>query len=110
MPKYRVTERSFVGNALVEAGTEIEYAGEPGPNLEPIDPAPRRGKRVPTTVAELLSLARQYASSQRGDDPGNVNGMDIDAVAGSNAERFTDAVISEAKGMLAIAGSAQNAA
>lgn len=107
MPKYRVLERSYINSSLVEAGVEVDYDGEPGPNLEPLDPAPRKGKRVPKAVAELLSLARQRAAGQRGDDPGNVNGADVDAVAAESEGRFPESVVVEAKGMLSIAGDAQ---
>jgi hypothetical protein len=37
LPKYRVTERSFINNSLVEEGATVEYDGVPGPNLEPIN-------------------------------------------------------------------------
>ena len=37
--KYRVLERSFIDNALREEGAEIDFDGEAGPNLEPIEDA-----------------------------------------------------------------------
>ncbi len=37
MAKYRVKEKSFIGNVLLEAGAEIEYDGIPSTNLEPLD-------------------------------------------------------------------------
>lgn len=33
---YRVLERSFIGNRIVEAGQLIEYSGFPGKNLAPV--------------------------------------------------------------------------
>jgi hypothetical protein len=36
MPQYRVLQRSFINNAILEEGAVIEFDGEPGPNLEPI--------------------------------------------------------------------------
>jgi hypothetical protein len=42
--KYKVLEKSFIHNTVVEAGEVVEYDGTPGPNLEPWDgkskPAP----------------------------------------------------------------------
>ena len=36
MPKYRVKELSLIGNELFQAGAEVEYAGLPAENLEPL--------------------------------------------------------------------------
>ncbi len=36
MPRYRVLEKSFIGNRLVQAGEEIDYEGEASSNLEPL--------------------------------------------------------------------------
>ena len=33
MARYRVTERSFIDGRIVEAGAEVEYAGEASENL-----------------------------------------------------------------------------
>lgn len=37
MPKYRVLELSFINERLVQPGEQIEFSGDPGPNLEPLD-------------------------------------------------------------------------
>lgn len=37
MARYRVLELSFIDARLVQPGEEIDYAGDPGPNLEPLD-------------------------------------------------------------------------
>lgn len=37
MAKYKVLEKSFINNAIVEAGEVIEYDGEASNNLELID-------------------------------------------------------------------------
>ena len=34
MPKYKVLEKSFINNSIVEAGEIVEYQGQPGNNLE----------------------------------------------------------------------------
>lgn len=36
MAQYRVLERSFIGNAIVEEGEIVEYDGEAAANLEPL--------------------------------------------------------------------------
>lgn len=37
MARYRVLEKSFINNSVVEAGAEVECDGEPSSNLELID-------------------------------------------------------------------------
>ena len=41
MARYRVLEKSFINNSVVEAGAEVEYDGEPSSTLELID-APKK--------------------------------------------------------------------
>lgn len=36
MAQYRVLQKSFVNNSLVEEGEIVEFDGEPGTNLEPL--------------------------------------------------------------------------
>lgn len=45
MPKYRVLAKSFINNAIAEEGAVVEYDGQPGSNLELIEPAKAEGKR-----------------------------------------------------------------
>lgn len=47
MAQYRVLEKSFIDNAIREVGDIVEYVGEPGQNLEPMAPAPVKGKAKP---------------------------------------------------------------
>lgn len=51
MAQYKVLERSFIGNMLVDEGAIVEYDGEPGPNLEPVK-AKAKGKADAEEVAE----------------------------------------------------------
>jgi hypothetical protein len=37
MAKYRVLTKSFINNAIVEAGDVVDYDGKPGSNLELIE-------------------------------------------------------------------------
>jgi hypothetical protein len=59
MPRYRVLEKSFIIDRIVEAGEEVEYGGWPGHNLEPLDAAAREKKREydeeinPARIAKL---------------------------------------------------------
>lgn len=39
MPKYRVTERSYINLTMYEEGATVDFDGVPGPNLEPLDAA-----------------------------------------------------------------------
>lgn len=42
MPRYRVLEKSFLNNRIHEEGAEVEFDGNPGSNLEPLDAAARK--------------------------------------------------------------------
>jgi len=83
MPRYRVTELSFINNALAQPGDEVSYDGEPGKNLEPIDKAgaaaAKTASSVPVAVADLLIKVRQHAAT-RGVSPDQVNQNDFDEV------------------------------
>lgn len=37
MAKYRVLTKSFINNAIVEAGDTVDYDGKPGSNLELVE-------------------------------------------------------------------------
>jgi len=39
MAKYRVLQKSFVGNRIVEEGAIVDYEGEVSDNLEPVEAA-----------------------------------------------------------------------
>lgn len=42
MPQYRVLQKSFIGNRIVEEGEVIDYDGEASENLEPV----KKGKKA----------------------------------------------------------------
>lgn len=66
MPKYRVTAKSFIGNALVEEGTIVEYDGVPAANLEPLDKdGEAAAEKFKTARAE--DIARQKVAAGGGD-------------------------------------------
>lgn len=43
--KYRILRLSFIGNQLLDEGAEIEYDGEPGSALEPMNDAAKAAKK-----------------------------------------------------------------
>lgn len=61
MPKYRVKELSFIANGLVAAGTEIDFDGPAGTNLEPLDKAAEfvSEQTAEDQAAELAAKKRQ---------------------------------------------------
>jgi hypothetical protein len=60
--RYRVLERSYISDRLVDAGEEVEYEGVPAHNLEPLDKAakaaaaraPRAEDAEPGELKELI--------------------------------------------------------
>ena len=62
MAKYRVKEKSFINNILLEEGAEIEYDGIPSANLEPLD-APAKKAVTAGKNANRDSLARQQEAA-----------------------------------------------
>lgn len=63
MPKFKVLERSFIGDRVYEAGDEVEFSGLPGPNLEPLDKAgevkAEEAKKVDAEAADRLHAAAE---------------------------------------------------
>lgn len=43
--RYRITRLSFIGNQLLDEGAEVEYEGEPGSALEPLNDAAKSAKK-----------------------------------------------------------------
>ena len=63
--RYRITRLSFIGNQLLDEGAEVEYEGEPGSALEPLNDAAKaakkkaektRGKSVDDNPAPVASV------------------------------------------------------
>ncbi|EHL3468024.1 hypothetical protein LAN87_001641 [Salmonella enterica] len=58
-PKYRVVRLSHIHNNLWPEGSEIEYDGEPGSALEPINDAAKEAKsKVTGKAAEAVTSAK----------------------------------------------------
>jgi hypothetical protein len=70
MPKYRVLEKSFINNALVEEGAIVTYDEKPGPNLEPMDAAAETARaEADSTLVKGVSaedIARQRMAAAGG--------------------------------------------
>lgn len=43
--RYRIQRLSFIGNQLLDEGAEVEYEGEPGSALEPLNEAAKAAKK-----------------------------------------------------------------
>lgn len=68
MPRYRVLELSYFNDRIVQAGEEINYDGNPGNNLEPLDEeaAAARAKVLadePERIRKLLAAAAPEKAS-----------------------------------------------
>ena len=68
MAKYRVLEKSFINGDIHEAGTEVDYDGLPGANLEPLDDD---AKAAAVKAAEVIAQAQKpvMPMAQLGIDP-----------------------------------------
>ena len=89
MPKYKVLQKSFIGNRLVEEGETIDYDGEPSDNLEPVDKAAKKAaESVDTDAAAAESSARLAAAANTGSPDGVV---DTDAAAAGQGETTGEA-------------------
>lgn len=63
MPRYRVLEKSLIGNQIFEPGTEVDYDGLPSGNLEPLDDA-GRAKALEAVAASKASLDKMIQDYQ----------------------------------------------
>lgn len=64
MPKYKVLEKSLIGNEIYEAGQIAEYDGLPSENLEPLDDEGRAKKAEyeESNQARIAKLIEQNPS------------------------------------------------
>lgn len=63
MAKYRVKEKSFINNIVLDAGEQIEFDGVPHSNLEPLD-KPAEKAAAASTDADRESLVRQQEAAR----------------------------------------------
>lgn len=57
MPQYRVLQKSFVNNRIVEEGEVVDYDGDPGPNLESV----KKGKKAEPAAADQAGAGESLA-------------------------------------------------
>ncbi|EAA9058590.1 hypothetical protein HAY23_003179 [Salmonella enterica] len=70
-PKYRVLRLSHIHNNLWPEGSEIEYDGEPGSALEPINDAAKAAKaKVTGKAAEAVTSVKHINDA---DEDGNLD-------------------------------------
>lgn len=67
--KYRVKEKSLIGNAIHEAGAEVEYDGLPADNLEPLcdDGHARAAEYVESNKQRVATMIAANQESAVGD-------------------------------------------
>lgn len=104
MPKYEVLQVSFIDNRLVQVGDVIDFDGEPGPNLKPVDKAAQKAAneaQAPGELATLIGALRMHAAS-RGVSPDDVNEFDFDAVLKTYDPKPKTELISQAAAELKV--------
>jgi len=69
MPKYKVLEKSLIGNEIHEAGAIVEYAGLPSENLEPQcdEGRAKYQEYLVTNNARVKAMKEQFSESAVGD-------------------------------------------
>lgn len=80
MPKYKVLQKSFIGNRIVEEGEIVDYDGEPSENLEPVDKAAKKAAASVDADATAAEEAARLAAAANTGSPDGV--VDADATAG----------------------------
>lgn len=96
MPKYRLLADSFINNTLSKAGEVVDYDGEPGANMEPVDKAAERitavKKSMPKAVSDLVAKVRMHAAT-RGVSPSEASEEDVSEVLKVLPQPPTDATL-----------------
>ncbi|HGA3340239.1 TPA: hypothetical protein ACIR6E_001181 [Enterobacter roggenkampii] len=81
---YRILRLSFIGNQLLEEGAEVQYDGEPGSNLEPLNDAAKAAKkkadqkRGKSVVDEAPAAVASVVNDDKPADEGNQDDGDGD--------------------------------
>lgn len=73
MAKYRVLTKSFINNAIVEAGELVEYDGTPGSNLELVEgdkPDAKSKGDKPEAKSKGKAKGAEPAAPEAGGDAG----------------------------------------
>lgn len=64
MARYKVLALSFIGNALVQEGAEVDYDGVPSSNLEPLDKAAEKAAKTAPSATNIEATARLMAAAR----------------------------------------------
>lgn len=77
--RYRITRLSFIGNQLLDEGAEVEYDGEPGSALEPLNDAAKAAKKKaekgqPKDVKEPTATVLKDGENHPGGEGGEGDG------------------------------------
>ena len=109
MPRYKVVEPSYINGTFHEVGAIVDYVGEVGKNLQPVDARAKavvaEQAKVPRAVTDLLAAVRTHAAT-RGDLPSNANDEDIRAVSEVMATKPSNETVAAVKKILAEAAKA----
>lgn len=83
MPRYKVLEKSYINNRIVEVGEEVEYDGLPAGNLEPLDKsgAKAAAEYESTNAERVATMIEQNAPTAS---------VDAQAIAAAVAEGVTN--------------------
>ncbi|MEP9135591.1 hypothetical protein [Enterobacter roggenkampii] len=84
--KYRVLRLSHIHNNLWPEGSEIEYDGEPGSALEPINPAAKAAKKKADQKRDILTVDSQPEPQP---EP-QVEDEDKEETGGNDANTFSE--------------------
>ena len=82
MPKYKVLQKSFLGNRLVEEGEVVDYDGEPSDNLEPVDKAAKKVVDSIDADAAAADAAKRLEAAANSGSPDGVVDAGADTAAG----------------------------
>lgn len=65
MPRYRITQISYIDDKLVNANEEIDSDGVPGPHWEPLDEAAKKARvEADRRLKELLAPGKKGAGAE----------------------------------------------
>lgn len=83
MPRYRVLQKSYINERIVHEGEEVDYDGQPGTNLEPLDAEARRAaKRAHLEPADASPAGQAVTGAMPHPTASPANAADPELVAG----------------------------
>ncbi len=85
-PLYRVLETSYIGHQIVEPGSEVEYDGEPGQALEPLNGAAKENARIAEKRREARTTAQRLTPERIAQILAKASEPELDAVIESKGQ------------------------